>query len=82
MAHGCGALSPGAVVITPPICLMKFSTSASLSTVELYLYHGRLVIGEVEVRRERLQTNVARMAMDVLRTYLQRGPISLDRPRD
>jgi hypothetical protein len=82
MAHGCGALSPGAVVITPPICLMKFSTSASSSTVELYPYHGGHVIGDVEVRRERLQSNIASMVKDVLRTHITRGEISLDKPRD
>jgi hypothetical protein len=41
-----------------------------------------VTIGEVEVRRERLQTNVARLANEVLRVHVPRGEISLDQPRD
>ncbi len=50
--------------------------------VQLYPQTGGLVIGNVEVRRQRLQATVARLAMDVLRTYITRGNISLDRPSD
>jgi hypothetical protein len=35
-----------------------------------------------EVRRERLQSNIASMVKDVLRTHITRGEISLDKPRD
>jgi hypothetical protein len=41
-----------------------------------------LSIGNVEVRRERLQSNIASMVKDVLHTHVQRGEISLDRPQD
>ncbi len=50
--------------------------------VDLYPHHGGVVIGEVEQRRQRLQTNVSRLAMTVLRTHITRGEISLDNPRD
>ncbi len=50
--------------------------------VDLYPHHGGLVIGEVEQRRQRLQTNVSNMATTVLRTYITRGNIDLGRPAD
>ncbi len=50
--------------------------------VDLYPQHGGLVIGEVEQRWQRLQANVSRLAMTVLRSHIKRGEISLDNPRD
>ncbi len=50
--------------------------------VQLYPHMGGLVIGDVEVRRQRLQTNVSRLAKDVLRTHITRGNIDLERPSD
>ncbi len=50
--------------------------------VDLYPHHGGVVIGEVEQRRQRVQANVSRLAMTVLRTHIKRGEISLDTPRD
>ncbi len=50
--------------------------------VDLYPQHGGVVIGEVEQRWQRMQANVSRLAMTVLRTHITRGNISLDSPRD
>ncbi len=50
--------------------------------VDLYPQHGGVVIGEVEQRWQRVQGNVSRLAMTVLRTHIKRGEISLDTPRD
>ncbi len=50
--------------------------------VDLYPQHGGVVIGEVEQRRQRLQTNVSNMARTVLRTHITRGNIDLERPGD
>ncbi len=50
--------------------------------VDLYPQHGGLTIGDVVVRRQRLQTNVSNMARTVLRTHITRGNIDLERPGD
>ncbi len=50
--------------------------------VDLYPQHGGLTIGDVVVRWQRLQTNVSNMARAVLRTYITRGNIDLERPGD
>ncbi len=50
--------------------------------VDLYPHHGGLTIGDVVVRRQRLQTNVSNMARAVLRTHITRGNIDLEHPSD
>ncbi len=50
--------------------------------VELYPHTGGLVIGEVEARRQRMQSNMSQLAMAALRKHITRGQISLDTPRD
>ncbi len=41
-----------------------------------------ITIDGVTVARPRLQANIARIAMDVVKTFVKRGAISLDSPQD
>lgn len=50
--------------------------------VELYPHTGGLTIGDVEVRRQRMQTMISNMAWAVLGTYITRGNINLEHPGD